>query len=83
MREKELAQNMAFATEHSFNSFMPDYKAVIIDYEEHFGKGGYNIQLFVNECDKLGYDVLPLERTPYAVMPLVGKLVVEKRRATK
>lgn len=81
MTEKELAENMAYAAEHSFNNIGVNYKGAIIDYAEHFGNGKYNIWLFVDECDKLGYDVLPLEQTPYAVMPLEGKLVVQKRRA--
>ena len=80
MKERELAENMVFIAEHSFNNIGLDYKGAIIDYEEFFGKGCYNLRLFVDECYKIGYDVFPLEDTPYALMPLEGKLVVEKRR---
>lgn len=83
MTEKELAKQMAETAEMSFNNIVPDYKGAIMDYQGYFGNGKYDLRRFAEECDKLGYDVLPLEQTPYAVMPLVGKLVVEKRRVTK
>jgi len=83
MRERELARRMVEAAEMSYNSFGVDYKATIMDYDQYFGKGGYNIELFAEECDRLGYDVVPLEDTPLSMMPLKGKLVVQKRRKGK
>lgn len=82
MSERELAKNMAYAAEYSMNNIDLKYKGAIIDYQDNFGNGELNFRLFVDECDNLGYDVLPIENTPYALMAKlcgIGKLVVEKR----
>ena len=79
MKEQKLAENMIFSCELSFNSFNPNYKGAVIDYKDYFIKDDYNLSTFVIECDKLGYEVVPLEKTPYALMPLKGKLVVQKK----
>lgn len=57
-------------------------KSVIIDYEEYFGKCSFQTYLkFCEECDKLGFEVVPIEFSSLAMMThLHGeKLVIQEK----
>lgn len=79
MSEKELATELVACAKRSMNSFGADLQVAILDYQEHFGNGKYDLRRFTEECDKLGFDVFPIEVSVLSGMPLVGKLVVQNK----
>lgn len=81
MDEKELAINLVECAKRSINNFSSNIQVAILDYQEHFGNGDYDLRRFTEECDKLGFDVFPIEVSVLSKMPLVGKLVVQNKGA--
>lgn len=59
-----------------------ELKSIIIDYNQYFGKCSFETYIkFCEECDKLGYEVLPIECSSLAMMThLHGeKLVIQEK----
>lgn len=81
MNERELATKIVAIAKRSMNSFNANIQTAILDYQEHFGNGDYDLRRFTEECDKLGFDVFPIEVSVLSKMPLVGKLVVQNKGA--
>ena len=59
-------------------------KSVIIDYNDYFVTSGYTVQEFkefCHECGKLGFDVLPIEKSHLAMFThLHGKKLVIQQK---
>jgi len=81
-KEIELAEKFIKTSKESGVPFDRKYKATLIDYEYYFADGKLNFRLFVDALDDMGYDVLPLDCTPFASLRLKGHLVAQNRERT-
>ena len=79
-REQKLAKELAKMSNDNFLDGN-GINGTVIDYKEYFNpkkpNEKYDIEILTAELKKIGYKLIPLEKSSIRMMPLKGKYVVE------